>query len=95
MFVRLTNLELLPDREAEATKIYNEQIVPLVKKQKGNIDIMLLHPLNEKGEHISYTSWESKEDADAYQQSGKYQELVGMVKHTFSKPATLKSYTVQ
>ena len=67
----------------------------MVKKQKGNIDIMLLHPLNETGEHISYTSWERKEDADAYQQSGTYQEMVGMVKHTFSKPATLKSFTTE
>jgi heme-degrading monooxygenase HmoA len=94
MFVRLTHLQILPEHEKEATKIYNEQVVPVVKQQKGNVDIMLLHPETETGDHISLTSWERKEDADAYEQSGKYQELVSMVKHTFSKAPTLVSYTV-
>ncbi len=94
MFVRLTHIQILPDQEKEATKIYNEQVVPAVKQQKGNIGIMLLHPATETGERISFTSWERKEDAEAYEQSGKYQELVGKVKHTFSKTPTLVSYTV-
>lgn len=93
MFVRLTYLQINPEQEQEATKIYNEQIVPTVKQQKGNIDIKLLHPLNEAGEHISYTAWERQEDADAYEKSGLYQEMVGKAKHTFSKPPTLKSFT--
>ena len=93
MYVRLTYLQINPEQEEEATKIYNEQIVPVVKQQKGNIDIMLLHPVNETGDHISYTSWERKEDAEAYEQSGTYQEMIGKAKHTFSKTPTLKSYT--
>jgi len=79
----------------ELRQIYNEDIVPTVKAQKGNVDVFLLESVDEEGEVISFTSWDRKEDGDKYEASGTYVELVNKVKHTFADPTTQKSYEVK
>lgn len=93
MVVRLTFLKINPGEEEKVKKIYKEEVVPVVKKQKGNIDIRLLHPFKDTDDHVSYTSWETKEDAEAYHSSGTYKTLVEKVKSSYAAPPTLKSYT--
>ena len=95
MVVRLTFIKISSGKEEKLRKMFREEIIPVVKKQKGNIDIMLLHPFKEGEEHISYTSWERKEDAEAYHTSGTYKKLVDMVKDSFESQAVLKSYTAE
>ena len=92
MIVRLTYLSFIPENLAKAKSIYYDDVVPAVRKQKGNIDCKLLTPMNENDEYISMTIWETKADADAYEHSGLYRELVNKVKKDFSKPPVLKVY---
>lgn len=91
MVVRLTMFKVSADNTGEAKKIYNSEIVPEVKKQKGNTNAMLLESADGSGEFISFTSWENKEDADAYHSSGKYKELVAKIQGLISTPV-LKTY---
>ena len=95
MVVRLTFIKISSGEEENVRKIFRDKIIPEVKKQKGNIDIMLLHPFKENEEHISYTSWERKADAEAYHTSGTYKKLVDMVKDSFADQPVLKSYTAE
>ena len=76
-------------------KIYNEQIVPVVKAQKGNVDIFLMEPVDTEDSIISYTAWESKSDGDTYENSGTYSEMVDKVKHLLAGELKLKSYKVK
>lgn len=92
MIVRLTYLSFIPENLAKAKSIYHDDVVPAVRKQKGNIDCKLLTPMNENDEYISMTIWETKADADAYENSGLYRELVNKVKKDFSKAPVLKVY---
>ncbi len=92
MVVRLTFCKFLPDKINEARKIYNEQIVPIVKKQKGNLRIFLLEPTDTADDFISVTEWKSREDADAYQSSGLYKTLVNKLEKVFMKQPTIKVY---
>jgi len=92
MIVRLTYLSFLPQKIQQAKMIYNEQVVPVVRRQKGNIDCRLLEPLEKTDEYISMTSWETKADSDAYHSSGVYRELVEKVKKDFAKDPVLKVY---
>ena len=93
MFVRLTYLDFLPGKMEEAKRIYYDELVPIVKKQKGNLDCRILEPVDSKDDYISMTVWDSKEDADAYQSSGVYKQLVDRVKEMYSKPPVLKVYS--
>ena len=95
MWIRLIEVKIQPDKLDEARKIYNEEIVPTVKTQKGNVDMFLMESMDREGEMVSFTSWDSKEDGDAYEASGTYVEMVNKVKHTFAGMPTLWSYEVK
>lgn len=91
MVVRLTSFTVSPEKAQETKNIYSQEVVPEVKKQKGNSNVMLLEPTDGSNEYISLTAWDSKEDADAYHSSGKYKELVAKIQGLIGQP-TLKSY---
>jgi heme-degrading monooxygenase HmoA len=95
MYVRLTYLNFLPGRAEEAKKIYNTELVPTVRKQKGNLDCRVLEPVDKADDYISMTTWDSKEDADAYQSSGVYRQLVDRLKSTYAKDPVLKVYSAE
>jgi heme-degrading monooxygenase HmoA len=95
MYVRLTYMNFLPDKAEEAKRIYNTELVPVVKQQKGNLDCRLLEPVDKANEYISMTQWESKEQADAYHNSGVYSQLVDRVKELYAKPPVLKVYSTE
>jgi len=95
MYVRLTFLNFLPGKAKEAKRIYNAELVPVVKQQKGNLDCRLLEPVDEAHDYISMTTWESKEQADAYQASGVYSQLVNRVKEFYAKDPVLKVYSTE
>ena len=95
MIVRLTFISFQPGKAEEAKTIYNNKIIPVVKKQKGNIECRLMEPTAGTDDYISMTSWDSKKNADAYHSSGPYQELVGMLRNLYSKDPVLKVYTAQ
>ncbi len=53
MIVRLTYLSFLPQNLQQAKRIYSEQVVPVVRSQKGNLDCRLLEPLETNDDYIS------------------------------------------
>jgi heme-degrading monooxygenase HmoA len=95
MIVRLTYLSFLPENLQQAKRIYSEQVVPVVRTQKGNLDCRLLEPMDKSDEYISMTTWETKADADAYHSSGTYRDLVEKVRKDFAKDPVLKVYTTE
>src|SRR6266568_6839742 len=95
MIVRLTYLNFLPEKAEEAKRTYNEEIVAVVKKQKGNLDCRLLEPVDKTDDYISMTVWETKQDADTYHSSGVYRQLVDRVRNLFSKEPVLKVYSAE
>ncbi len=95
MFVRLTFINFSPEEKDAVKRIFNEEIVPVLRKQKGLKNVRLLEPANSQDDYISMTEWESKADADAYENSGTYKELLEKVKDKLTKKAELKTYTVE
>lgn len=92
MVVRLTRLHIPPEKVKQAKKLYQKELVPEVKKQKGNIDIMLLEPTDDTNDYISFTAWETDEDAENYETSGKYKQMVDKFKDMFTGKTDLKTY---
>jgi quinol monooxygenase YgiN len=93
MIVRLTQVTFLPDKAEEARRVYKDEIVSVVRQQKGNLECRLLEPVDKTNEYISLTSWETKEQADAYHSSGVYSQLVNKLKGFYAKDPVLKVYT--
>ena len=95
MIVRLTFCKFQPDRIAEAKRIYTEEVIPAIKKQKGNMGVRLLEPADKADDYISVTEWKTQADADAYHTGGLYKTLVNRLKDFFVKQPELKVYTAQ
>jgi quinol monooxygenase YgiN len=95
MFVRLTFCKFLPEKINEARKLYIEEIMPTVRKQKGLLNIRFLEPVTKTEDYISFTEWETKADAELYETTGLYKKLVGKLEPFFVKQPELKTYTVE
>jgi len=95
MIVRLTFCRFIPERIAEAKRIYNSEVVPAVKKQQGNAGIRLLEPVDKADAYISITQWKTQADADAYHTGGVYKGLVKKLEDYFAKKPELKTYTAE
>ena len=94
MFARLTFIDILPDHQDDLKRIFNEEVIPVVKKQKGNIGIWLLEPTDMNGEYISLTEWISAADADNYDSSGTYSNLVDKIKALYRSKPVLKTFNI-
>ena len=93
MFARVTTVQVNIDKLDEATKIYEESVIPAAKSQKGFRGAYLLTD-RKTGKGISMTLWESEEDAIANEQSGYYQEQLNKFKEVFIAPPVREGYEV-
>jgi heme-degrading monooxygenase HmoA len=73
MFARTVSIHLKANSAAEFTKTLENQIIPLLRKQKGFQDEITL--LGQGGNQvIAISFWDSRESADAYER-GTYPEV--------------------
>jgi hypothetical protein len=74
--VTMTTSKLKPDIPLdEVRKLWDESVYPAIKDQKGYLGGFLLVS-EQRDEGISVGIWESKEDSEAIEKSGLYQEQV-------------------
>ena len=95
MYVRLTQIFFIPERRNDIRKVYYDEIVPIVRNQKGNMGAWLLESHDNAGECISLTEWTSQKEAEEYEASGVYVTLVNMLKPMYTSKPVLKSYHVE
>ena len=74
MFTRHVTMKLRANYGAEFTRLIENEIIPLLRKQKGFRDeITFVAP--ERSEAVANSFWDTKEDAEAYNLAG-YQEVL-------------------
>ena len=65
MFARLVTFEVKPNLVNEFPVTFEKEILPLLRKQKGFLDELLL-VTREKREVLALSLWETKEYAETY-----------------------------
>ena len=65
MFARLVNLQVKPNFVNEFPVVFEKEILPLLRKQKGFLDELVL-ATPEKKEVVAISLWETKEYAEIY-----------------------------
>jgi len=85
MHLRIVSVNLREDKVKEFENLYESVVIPTLKKQKGCIMAFLTENEDKNNNIISVTIWNRKEDAEAYEKSGKFSELVKQVDHTFTE----------
>ena len=96
MWVRLTYIKMDPAHADEVRDLYNsDEVSGVIRQQKGYRFHYLLESVNAPGESISLTAWDSHENAEAYEQSRTYKELVDKLGSYFTAPPELRTYEVR
>lgn len=95
MYIRLTFCKFLPDRIKEAKRIYKHEILPVIKNQRGNLEVHLLEPTDTADDFISLTQWKTKADAEAYEASGLYKSMVNKLDGLMMKEPVLKTFSTE
>lgn len=65
MFARLVTLQVKPNLVNEFPVVFEKEILPLLRKQKGFLDELLL-VTPEKKEVVAISLWDTKEFAEIY-----------------------------
>jgi heme-degrading monooxygenase HmoA len=84
MYVRFVSIKVREGKEKEFKQIYLKEIIPALQKTKGCRFVYLTENLQKNNEFISVTIWDSKVDAEIYENSGQFNALVKKIKHTLS-----------
>ena len=85
MYIRIVSMKIQDGKLDEFKELYHNKVIPALKSTQGCRHIFLTQSVQEKDEFISVTIWNSKKDADAYEASGKFAELVSKLEETFSQ----------
>lgn len=80
MFVRTIVADVIPGKAEEAVRIFEEEIVPVIREQPGFISTAIYLDEDKKmGQTVSF--WESKEAMEATSQGSPYlSKVVGMLR---------------
>jgi quinol monooxygenase YgiN len=85
LFVRIVSPHLREEKLEEFKNIYTNDILPVLRQVKGCRYAYLTENAREKNRIISLTIWDSKQDAEAYEQSGLFETLKAKIEHTFAE----------
>ncbi|HXZ32884.1 MAG TPA: hypothetical protein VEH30_11435 [Terriglobales bacterium] len=94
MFARIVEFVPRSEKKDEFIKKMKDEVLPILKKQAGFLDILPLFPeaKNEKAVHI--TLWMEKRDAERYEKE-VFPKVEDIVRPYLTTPITWKLYNVE
>jgi heme-degrading monooxygenase HmoA len=92
MFTRHVTIKLKENSAAEFPRIIENEIIPLLRKQRGFRDeVTFVVP--ERSEAVALSFWDTKEDAEAYDRTG-YQEVLKVLAKVVDGNPRIETYEV-
>jgi len=90
MFGRQVTMKLKTNSASELTRLVDNEIIPMLRKQKGFRDeTTFVAP--ERSEVIANSFWDTKEDAEAYNRSA-YPEVLKSLSNVIEGTPTVKNF---
>ena len=93
MYSRVVSFTVLPDTCELSREIIHEEIIPVLRKQKGMVDLLILQSSDEPNQFIAITFWETSDDAKDYHRD-VYSQLIGLLKSHLDGEAEVRFFTV-
>ncbi len=92
MYARRVSLNLKPNTQAEFTRQFENEVIPMLRKQKGFQDeITFVIPSGKEAFGISL--WDNKDNADAYNR-GAYLEVTKLLSKFVDGTPQVQTYEV-
>jgi len=94
MFARI--IEFMPkiEKKDEFVRTIRNEVLPLLKKQPGFLEILPLFPESTTDRMITVSLWTDKKVAERYEHD-IYPKVEGILKPYLSSPVTFKHYTLE
>jgi heme-degrading monooxygenase HmoA len=85
MFLRLVQAKIRPEEAPRLAEAYDASIMPALERTRGCLFAGLAQSAHRPEDVISLTLWTSRDDAVAYERSGKFMELLAIARPFFSE----------
>lgn len=93
MFARHIKLELRPNVAKEFPVVFEKEILPILRRQKGFLEALILATPS-KTEAVAISLWEEKEYAEAYNRQ-VYPEVAKMLAKFVEETPIVKNFEVE
>src|ERR1039457_6120085 len=95
MFARILDFEVKPEKKEEFVKKVKNEVLPILRKQVGFLEILPLFPENVREEKVmSISLWATKQDAQRYEKD-IYPKVQEVLRSYLITPITAKPYVVE
>jgi hypothetical protein len=94
MFARI--VEFIPklEKKEEFVKVVRNEVLPILKKQPGFMELLPFFPENKNEKVIAVTLWTEKRNAERYERE-VYPKVEEILKPYLTTPITYKLYNVE
>jgi heme-degrading monooxygenase HmoA len=93
MFTRIVELTTKPGKNKHLSETINDKVLPILKKQEGFVDEIVLVSVKEDNRVLSLSFWNTKEDAEEYHRA-LYQKVKEMVQHLLEAEPMIRTFDV-
>jgi len=95
MFARILEFEVKMEKKEEFVKVVKSEVLPVLKRQVGFLEILPLFPENLKEEKVVNISlWATQQDAIRYEKE-TYAKVNEILRPYLKTPITVKPYVVE
>ena len=95
MFARILDFEVKMEKKEEFVKAMKNQVLPILKKQTGFLEILPFSPEKmRENKVINISLWTTKQDAERYEREW-YPKVFDIVKPFLSTPVVANYYNLE
>src|SRR5438445_13256361 len=91
MFTRIVECHVKPERKDEFENKLRNQVLPILQKQPGFVDLIALEPEEGGDRQLSISFWNSKQHAERYQRE-QYPRIVDTIKRLLTRDPQVQTY---
>ena len=95
MFARILDFEIKQEKKEEFVKVVKNQVLPILKKQTGFLELLPFFPEKMKNERvINISLWATKMDAERYDRE-TYHKVHDILKPFLTTTVNVKWYNIE
>ncbi len=95
MFARILDCEVKLEKKEEFVKIIKNEVLPILKKQTGFLEVLPLFPEKMRDEKvIAISLWTTKADAERYEREF-YPKVLDILKPFLTAPVKVNYYKLE
>ncbi len=94
MFTRIVECHVKPGHKQEATTRMTNEVLPILQKQPGFVDMIGLVDENDPERLVALSFWKSKEDAERYHRE-HFTHVSDLLKPLLTSTPKVETYNVE